>query len=84
MDDVAGIHQAQPNASGNGRGDVGVDDLQLGSIHLALVQLHGAFVLVDRSHLGSELLLGDRIAAVSNLVAFQINVRIFQQGLVAG
>ena len=57
MDNVAGVHQAQPNASGNGRGDVGVDDLQLGRIHLALVKLHGAFVLVDGRHLGIELLL---------------------------
>ena len=83
MDNVAGIHQAQPNASGNGRGNVAVNDLHLGSIHLALVKLHRAFVLMDGGHLGSELLFGNRVAAVSNLVTFQINMRILQQGFVA-
>ena len=84
MDNVAGVHEAQSNASGEGRGDVGIGYLQLRIVHLTLIKLHRAFELVDRGHLGVELLLGDRVLAVSNLIALQVNAGIFQQGLVAG
>jgi hypothetical protein len=50
---------------------------------MALVKLHRAFVLMDRGDLSSELLFGNRVAAVSDLIAVQINVRILQQGFVA-
>ena len=37
VDDVARVHQAQPDAAADGRGDLGVDQLQLGVVDLPLV-----------------------------------------------
>ena len=53
--------------------------LHLGVVQNALVHLHRAFVLLHRCHLGVQLLLGNRIAGKSLLVAVQIDFGVLEE-----
>src|SRR4029079_18903818 len=70
-DQVALIHEAQPDASVNGRGDARVRDLQLGVVDLSLIGLDHSFQLPDQRFLGVELLLGDKSLLEEPTVPFE-------------
>ena len=78
MDDVTGIDQAQTDAAGNGRRDMAIGKLHSGVVDLALIVLDDTLILMDRRHLGIELLFGNCILAVSGLVTIQIDVRVLK------
>ena len=82
LDDIPGIDEPQSNAPGNGRGDMGVDEIDLGIGKLALVVLHRAFILQHDLLLIVQLLLGDGVASEGLLVALQIDLGFVQDGLI--
>ena len=65
-----------------GRGDPGVNQLQLGVVDLPLVELDGALELAHQGLLGVILLFGDGILAGQDPVALQVHLGVLQQGLV--
>src|SRR5262249_30719577 len=83
MNDVSRIHETQTNASGNGRRDLGVGEIDLDGSDLALIVFYGAFELMDRSDLRIELLFGNRVLAVGGLITSEVEVRVFEECLVA-
>ncbi len=52
-----------------------IGQLHLGVLDHSLIVFDDTLVLMDRCHLGVELLFRDCILAVGRLVAIQINVR---------
>ena len=83
MHDVAGVHQPQADAAGDGRGDVTVDQVQLGAVDLPLIGSDNALILRDQSLLRGELLLGDGVLFDQLLVTAEIHLRVLEQRLVA-
>src|ERR1041385_9043175 len=83
MNDVAGIDETQTDASGNRRCDPAIRKVDLCGVDLSLIDVHDAFVLMDGRDLRVELLLRNRVFTESELIASQIDVRIFEQRLVA-
>src|ERR1043165_5091196 len=82
MNDVARIDETQTNASGNRRRDAGIADVDFRSVDLSLIDLHDAFVLMDRGDLRVELLFRNRVFTVGQLITIEIDVRVFEQRLV--
>src|SRR5882672_7187696 len=84
MDDVAGIDQPQSDSAGYRSSDMSVSELQLGIVHLSLIELQRAFVLMDGGGLGIELLFWDGVFGKGFLVPLDIQPGVFQQRRVAG
>ena len=61
-----------------------VPQLDLRVVHLALVEFHRAFILVDDRELRIELLFGYRVLGEGLLVTREIEPRVLQQRAVAG
>src|ERR1035438_4878680 len=72
MHDVAGVHQAQTDAPGDGRRDVAVDQVELGRIDLALVRLDHSLVLRHQRFLRGILLLGNGVLLQQPRVTAQV------------
>jgi len=81
--DVARVHQAQPDSTADRRGDAAVGQLELGHVDLSLVELDDAFVLVRQRLLGIELLLRDRILGPQPAVPLHIEPGVLEERLVA-
>ena len=79
---IALVHLAQPHPAGHRRGDVAVDQVQLGAIHRALVGFDGALILPDQRRLGVQRLARQAVLRHQLAVAGQIKLRVLQQGLV--
>jgi hypothetical protein len=71
-----------PDATGGRRGDPAIADIDLGGGDIALVGLDDALVLLDQLRLIVGLLPRDRVLRRQGLIALQIDLRLFQQGLV--
>src|ERR1035438_10442009 len=69
---VTGIHQPQPDASSEGRGDMAIGELDLIELQLALVGLHRALVLEHGLLLVLQNLLGDGVLLPRGAVPFQV------------
>src|SRR6185369_14755495 len=72
MHDVAGVHQTQPHAAGDGRGDATVGELNLRGLDLALVVLDRALELVNERCLRVVLLPRHRVLLDEHLVSLEI------------
>jgi len=81
--DVAEIDIAQAHAAVYRRTNVSVVHVHLRGVQVALIELHGAFVLIDGGLLGGELLLRDRVFLVGVLIAREIDARILERSLIA-
>ena len=79
---IAGIHQAQADASGDGRDDVAIDEVELVGLYRALVLRHGALVLLDQELLVGDLLLRDQVLPAERLIPLEIGFGLFQKTLV--
>ena len=78
MDDVAGIHLAQPDATANRRSNASISKLQSGIVDSALVRLDRTLVLPHQCLLRIDLLFRDRILCEQHLVAFEVDMRILE------
>ena len=67
-----------------GRVDVGVGQVELSGFDIGLIELHGAFVLLDRESLVGRLLRGYRIFRLKLLISREIGLRFLEDGLVVG
>ncbi len=81
-DDIAGVDETQADATGDGRGDVAVGELDLVVLNGALVSLDGAFILDDGLLLVVELLLGDGVAGVGGAVAVEVDAGLGEDALI--
>ena len=84
VDHIAKISLAQAKAARDRRRHTGVADLQLGCIHLPLICRHRSLQLAHQRSLGINLLAGDGVLLEQVLVALQIQLGIFELGLIAG
>ena len=82
MDDVAGIHQTQPDAAGDRRGDLAVIQIHFVHVNYALVGSHGALSLMHCGDLGGVDLFLNGVLLEQFVVAVQIDAGIVQHGLV--
>ena len=83
VNDVAGIHEAQPDSPGDRRGDPRIHQLQLGSVDLPLIRLDDPFRLANQGLLGIQLLFRDQLLPVEIPVTLQIELGVLQQRLIA-
>ena len=81
--DVAGVHQPQTDAAGDGRGDVTVDQVELGAVDLPLIGFDDAFILRHQRLLRGVLLLGNGVLLEQRFVAAEIHLGVREQRLVA-
>ncbi|MNT13948.1 hypothetical protein D3C72_1489330 [compost metagenome] len=84
LNHIAGVDQAQADASGDGRGDPRIVELQVGVVHLAAAGLHLPLVLLHQGFLGIQQLAGDGVPAPELAVALQVEPGMHQQRLVPG
>jgi hypothetical protein len=77
--EVPGIDQAEPDAAGDGRGDVGERQLHLVVLQRSLVRFDGSLVLQDNLFFVVEGLFGYRIARPGILVALKVHLGLGQQ-----
>src|SRR6266436_2888940 len=82
MHDVAGIHEAETDATADRRSDAGIGELELGVVNLALIRGNGPINLANQCALSIELLLGDDALFEEKLVPLKIDLRVFALGLV--
>src|SRR5919109_3356387 len=83
MDNIPRIDEPEPNPAADRRGNATVNELQFGVFDLSLISFYGALVLAHECLLRIQLLLGDGVLLVKRLVALQIELRVFEQRLVA-
>ena len=81
--DVAGVHQTQPHAAGDRRGDAAVGELNLRGVDLALVVLDRALELVNQRFLGVQLLPRHRVRRDEHLEPLEIDPGVVEQRLIA-
>ena len=84
MDDVAHVHQAQPDAPADRRGDLREAEVEPGSFDGGLIGFDGALELPDLSALRVELLLGDDAGVPQSLISLEVYLGVIQLRLVAG
>src|SRR6267142_6262800 len=82
MYDVAGIHEAETDATADRRSDAGIGELELGVVNLALIRGNGPINLANQCALSIELLLGDDALFEEKLIALKIDLRVFALRLV--
>src|SRR6267143_190787 len=82
MHDVAGIHEAETDATADRRSDAGIGELELGVVNLALIRGNGAINLANQCALSIELLLGDDALFEEKLIPLKIDLRVFALRLV--
>src|SRR5712692_690450 len=83
MNNIARVHQAQADASRDGRSDAAVAELELGVVNRRLVNLDGPFELADRSLLCVRLLLGDDPCFVQRVETVGVDHGVVELGRVA-
>src|SRR5712664_755310 len=83
MNNIARVHQAQADASRDGRSDAAVAELELGVVNRRLVNLDGPFELTDRSLLRVRLLLGDNPCFVKRVETGRVRLGVVELGRVA-
>ena len=82
LDVIAGVNLAQPDAAGDRRDDAAIGQVQLLGVDLGLIGLHDRRLLLHRRRLGVEGLARDRVLCDERLVALQIDLGVFQRGLI--
>lgn len=83
MDVVSGIDLSEADASCKWSRNAAKDEVQVGGIDLRLICLHGALILPDQRFLRVVLLARDGILLHELLMPAQVQLCVFQQGLVA-
>ena len=84
MDHVARVDDAQADPAGEGRGDMGVGQLERRALDLGLVDLERRLILAHEGRLRVHLLLGDGVLAEQDLEAVEVHPGVFQEGVVPG
>ena len=82
MDDIAHVHQAQTDASGDRRGDPGIDHLDLGRRDIRPVACYRSYRLAHQRLLIVVVLRCDHPLLVQGFIPGQSDFRIEQGGLV--
>ncbi len=83
LNDVAGIHQPEADAPGDGRGDVAIDQIDLHRLNQTLIVLDYSFVGLDGSDLRGKLLLGDGVLLDERFITRLVDAGVVERGLIA-
>src|SRR5713101_2799121 len=84
VDNVAGVNEAQADASADRRSDAAIDELELGVVDLPLIGANGAVKLANECCLSIELLLRNDAFLEEKLETFVINLGVLALRLVFG
>lgn len=82
MHDISYIHEPQPDPPADRRGDMRIDNLQLGVVDRALVGFDCAFELPDLRLLRVYLLFGYHALFVEKLISLVIDLHVPQLRLI--
>ena len=82
MHDVTRIDEAESHPTADRRRDAAIIELEPSVVDLSLIDLDSAFILTHERLLGVELLLGDRILLIENVIAFEIDLGVLKLCLI--
>src|SRR5207249_8466574 len=68
------IDEAESHPTADRRRDAAIIELEPSVVDLSLIDLDSAFILTHERLLGVELLLGDRILLIENVIAFEVDL----------